>query len=99
MSISPLSGQERLRASAAAAALRANAAGSAASPAAAPRQPDSVSISDKARSLGAAHKTVADAPDVREDRVSALKAAIADGTYAVDSRTLAAKLLKRTGSS
>src|SRR5438105_2251471 len=99
MTISPLSGQERLRASAAAAALRASAAGGAARPAAPSRQPDSVSISDTARSLGAAHKIVADAPDVREDRVSALKAAIADATYAVDSRTLAAKLIKRTGSS
>ena len=60
---------------------------------AAPRQPDAVSLSDTARSLSAARKAVADAPDVREDRVSALKAAIADGTYSVDSRNLASKLL------
>jgi negative regulator of flagellin synthesis FlgM len=93
MSISPLGGQDRLRASTAAAAVRANAATNATGPAAPARQPDAVSISDKARSLSAAHKAVADAPDVREDRVSALKAAIADGTYSVNSRNLASKLL------
>jgi negative regulator of flagellin synthesis FlgM len=96
MPISPLGGQDRLRAAAAAAALRASSASSVASPGASPRQPDAVSISDKARSLAGAHKAVANAPDVREDRVSALKAAIADGTYSVDSRNLAAKLLKHS---
>jgi negative regulator of flagellin synthesis FlgM len=92
--ISPLSGQERLRAAAAAAALRANSTSGIASQAAVTRQPDAVSISDKARSLSAAHKAVADAPEVREDRVNALKAAIAAGTYSVNSRTLATKLLR-----
>jgi negative regulator of flagellin synthesis FlgM len=92
--ISPLSGQERLRAAAAAAALRANSTSGIASQAAVTRQPDAVSISDKARSLSAAHKAVADAPEVREDRVNALKAALAAGTYSVNSRTLATKLLK-----
>ncbi|HLZ28264.1 MAG TPA: flagellar biosynthesis anti-sigma factor FlgM [Chloroflexota bacterium] len=93
MSISPLGGQERLRAAAAAAALRANSASRVPSGPGAPRQPDAVSISDPARSLAAAHQAVVGAPDVREDRVSALKAAIADGTYTVDSRNLARKLL------
>jgi len=94
MSVSPLGGQERLRAAAAAAALRASAAGSVTPGPGVARQPDGVSISDTARSLAAARKAVADAPDVREDRVSALKAAIADGTYTVDSRNLASKLLE-----
>ena len=93
MPVTPLGGQDRLRAAAAAAALRANSASRIASGPAAPRQPDAVNISDKARSLAAAHKAVGDAPDVREDRISALKAAIADGSYAVDSRNLASKLL------
>jgi negative regulator of flagellin synthesis FlgM len=93
MPISPLGGQDRLRAAAAAAALRANSAGSVATPGAPARQPDMVSISDTGRSITAARKAVAAAPDVREDRVSALKAAIADGSYSVDSRALAAKLL------
>ena len=93
MPVSPLGGQDRLRATAAAAALRANSASRVASGPGAPRQPDAVSLSDTARSIVAARKAVADAPDVREDRVSALKAAIADGTYSVDSRNLASKLL------
>jgi negative regulator of flagellin synthesis FlgM len=92
--ISQLNGQERLNAMMAAAALRKNAAS--ASPAAA-RQPDAVTISDSARSMAAATKAVADAPEVREDRVSALKAAIAAGTYTVDSRRLASKLVTSLG--
>jgi negative regulator of flagellin synthesis FlgM len=96
MPISPLSGQDRLRAAAAAAALRANSASGSASQAGVARQPDVVSISDKARSIASAHKAVADAPDVREDRISVLKASIADGTYSVDSRTLASRLLKNS---
>ena|SRR5258708_38261257 len=95
--ISQLNGQERLRAATAAAALRKNAAlGSLTTPAAA-RQPDAVTISDKARSMAAATRAVGDAPDVREDRVSALKAAIAAGTYSVDSRRLARKLVTSLG--
>jgi negative regulator of flagellin synthesis FlgM len=94
--ISQLNGQERLRAATAAAALRKNAAASGVS-APATRQPDAVTISDKARSMVAANKAVSDAPDVREDRVSALKAAIAAGTYSVDSRQLASKLVSHLG--
>jgi negative regulator of flagellin synthesis FlgM len=56
-----------------------------------------VTISDNARSIAAATKAVTDAPDVREDRVSALKAAIAAGTYSVDSRRLATKLVTSLG--
>ena len=96
MSIAPLNALERLRATAAVAALRANSASAGQSGPTAARRPDGVTISDSARSLAAAHKAVGDAPDVREDRVSALKAAIADGTYSVDSRTLAARLLEKS---
>jgi negative regulator of flagellin synthesis FlgM len=88
--ISQLNGQERLRAMIAAAALRNNAPPP--GPAAA-RQPDGLTLSDKARSIVAATQAVTDAPDVREDRVRAVKAAIAAGTYSVDSRHLATKLL------
>jgi negative regulator of flagellin synthesis FlgM len=77
------------------AALRRNAAlSNTASTSAAPRQADSVTLSDSARALAGANKTVASASDVREDRVAALKAAIADGTYSVDSRTLAQSMVK-----
>jgi negative regulator of flagellin synthesis FlgM len=94
MSISQLSGQERLRATQAIAALRSNAVGATGSTApGVARQPDAVSISDAARSLAAAQKTVSSATDVREDRVAALRSAIADGSYKVDSRSLAASIL------
>jgi len=95
--ISQLYGQERLRATMAAAALRKNSAVSGMTAAAGTRQPDAVTISDNARSIAAATKAVTGAPDVREDRVSALKAAIAAGTYSVDSRRLASKLVTSLG--
>ena len=85
MAISKVSAQEQLRA---VAALRSNAA-TASTTAATTRQPDAVSISDAARSIASARAAVVAATDVREDRISALKAAIADGSYTVDSRTLA----------
>ena len=96
-SISQLNGQERLRAAMAAAALRKNAAVSGMTTPGIARQPDAVTISDSARSMAAATKAVTDAPDVREDRVSALKAAISAGTYNIDSRRLASKLVNSLG--
>ena len=93
MSISQVNGNDRLRAAAALAAQRsAGAYPTTPTPA---RQADSVSLSDSARALSSAQKTVASAPDVREDRVQALKAAIADGTYTVDSRQLARAMAKK----
>jgi flagellar biosynthesis anti-sigma factor FlgM len=85
MSISQLNGQERLRATMATAALRSNAAAAAGLTApAATRQPDAVSISDAGRALAAG-------------RVGAIKAAIADGTYSVDSKTLARSMIRNLG--
>lgn len=95
--ISQLNGQERLNAAMAAAALRKNAAASGMSSAGVVRQPDAVTISDSARSIAAATKAVSAAPDVREDRVNEIKAAIAAGTYTVDSRRLASKLITSLG--
>jgi flagellar biosynthesis anti-sigma factor FlgM len=96
--ISLLNEQVRLRAIKAAAALR-NAATTAGvtTPAPAVRKPDAVTLSDQARSIATATKVVIDAPDVRDDRVTALKAAIAAGTYSVDSRNLASKILSHFG--
>ena len=54
---------------------------------------DEVSLSDEARALAAARDTVAAAPDVREDKVSAIKQRVEDGTYSVPSNVLARKLL------
>ncbi|HKH67031.1 MAG TPA: flagellar biosynthesis anti-sigma factor FlgM [Reyranella sp.] len=97
MSISQVNGQERARAAAAVAALRSSGAYAAGGVTAPTRQPDSVNLSEEARSLSAAHKAVASAPEVREDRVAAIKAAIANGTYSVDSRKLAHAMAERLG--
>jgi negative regulator of flagellin synthesis FlgM len=89
MSISPINSQSMtVRALA---ALRANAAPVSAQ--SATRQPDSISLSDSARAMSTALSAVSDAADVREDRVSALKQAIANGTYSIDSRSLANDML------
>jgi flagellar biosynthesis anti-sigma factor FlgM len=95
MSITNVNAQERLRATMALAALRKN---SAAAPAAAgagsvTRQPDAVTISDKARALASAQKTAASTAPSRDEKISAIKAALANGTYNVDSRTLANTLV------
>lgn len=55
--------------------------------------PDAVSFSDEAKSLSAARQAVQDAPDVRQDKVEAIKQAIADGTFQVSARDLARKLI------
>ena len=54
---------------------------------------DEVSLSSEARSLAAARDSVAAASDVREDKVSAIKQRVEDGTYSVPSNVLARKLL------
>ena len=94
MSISQLTTNDRLRAAQAASALRSNAAYAAPATQAPTRQPDAVSLSDSARALSAARNAVASATEVREDRVGAIKAALASGTYKVDSRQLAHALLQ-----
>jgi negative regulator of flagellin synthesis FlgM len=94
MSISPLTGPEHLLATRAVAALRRTSASVATG--VPTRQPDGVSLSDAARSLASARKAADGAPDVRADRVAEIKAAIADGTYTVNSRQLARALVRRS---
>ena len=94
MSISQLNAHDRTRALQAAAAMRSG--GAYAAPAKAPtRQPDAVSLSESALALRSASSAVAAAPEVRADRVEAIKAALANGTYTVDARQLAAAMLKK----
>lgn len=88
-SIPQISAPQRLRASAATAALRKNALTLTSAPTVG-RQADAVSISDTGRSLAAART----APTAREDKISALKAAVAAGTYSVDSRRLATSMVR-----
>lgn len=53
-----------------------------------------VKWSSDARMAEQIDKTARSAPDVRADRVAALKAAIADGSYKVDARGLADKMIE-----
>jgi negative regulator of flagellin synthesis FlgM len=57
---------------------------------------DSVEISDAARELAKARQAVDAAPDVRSDKVAAIKKRIEDGTYSVSPELLARKLLERS---
>ena len=58
------------------------------------RSPDSVSLSDNARSLVNARAAVQQAPDVRDTRVAEIKQRVEDGTYEVPSHVLARKLMQ-----
>ena len=55
---------------------------------------DSLEISRVGRDMQVAKAAVAAAPDVRKDRVAAIKAALANGTYSVSDEDLANKLLE-----
>lgn len=49
-------------------------------------------LSDRARDMSKAKAAANSAPDVREDRVAALKRKIADGSYNVDADAIADKM-------
>ena len=93
MSISQLTAHERLRATTAAAARRTQAATSTSAANSAVRQADSVTISPEARKLSAARQA-SGTNELRENRIAALKAAVANGTYAVSARDLATSMMK-----
>ena len=57
------------------------------------RQLDEVRLSNRGRVVADAMQAVHNAGDVREAKVAALKAAIADGTYTSNAREIAARLL------
>ena len=62
---------------------------------AAANQPAADSVQFKSPGLRAAVEDAAQgAPDVREDRVAAIKSKLADGTYEVDSKAIAGKMLE-----
>lgn len=54
---------------------------------------DCVEISEQARMLQAARDAVRQMPDVDEAKVAEIKARLQAGTYAPDSRTIAAKMI------
>ena len=55
---------------------------------------DSVRLSHQAQLLMEASRAAQGAPDVRQDKVEALRRQVADGTYQVDSRLLAEQLIR-----
>ncbi len=57
-------------------------------------QGDSISVSKDAMLLSEAHRVAQNAPDVRADKVEALRMQVANGTYKADSRLIAANLLR-----
>ena len=59
------------------------------------RRADHVQFSPAALDLSRALQSVSAAPDVREGRVEALRAAIADGTYQLDINGVAASLVEQ----
>jgi len=54
---------------------------------------DKVSLTDTATQLQSLQQTLADTPVVNNDRVEALRAAIADGSYQVDATELAQNMI------
>jgi negative regulator of flagellin synthesis FlgM len=60
---------------------------------AAPMAADSVELSGAARMFEKALAAVKESPEVRSDRVAAISAQVAAGTYKVDAAAIAAKML------
>lgn len=58
-------------------------------------QRDQISISQAGRDYQVAKNAVSEASDIREDKVSQLKARIDAGTYSVDAGAFAGKLLEK----
>lgn len=54
---------------------------------------DEVSISEAAKTLQEAREAVRNSPDVREDKVAAIKKLIDEGTYPVNTEAVVDKLL------
>ena len=61
---------------------------------AAPDFKDRLNISGQGKDLQVAKQAVAAAPDIREDRVAALKAAYQSGTYNISANAVADKILE-----
>ena len=55
---------------------------------------DMLEISQSGKDYQIAKKAVANAPDIREDKVAAIKEALASGTYNVSAREIADKMVE-----
>lgn len=58
-------------------------------------QRDQISISQAGRDYQVAKNAVSEASDIREDRISRIKAMIDAGTYSVDAGDFAGKLMQK----
>lgn len=56
---------------------------------------DTVNVSEEARLLQAAMKVVHETPDERAEKVGPLREAVRSGTYSVDGKAIAEKMLGR----
>ena len=57
---------------------------------------DTVELSEEAKALQRTEKALADVPDVREDKVAAIRKQLAQGTYRVDGQKIAFNMLKES---
>lgn len=91
---SPVQGSEAKSAKAAGKAQAAKGTDKAA-PAKEPRDPSAVKaeLSDRAREMATAKAAATNAPDVREEKIAALKARIAAGKYEVDNNAVADRMV------
>lgn len=55
---------------------------------------ESVSLSNQAKNLKQVEQKLADLPEVDDDRVAKIRAALEDGTYKIDAEKLAQKMLE-----
>ncbi len=58
---------------------------------------DKLQISNTGKDMQVAKKAVSDAPDIREDKVAAIKQRYANGTYEVSGEEFAQKMMERLG--
>lgn len=57
---------------------------------------DSLELSSKARELNAARQAIAGTPEVRAEKIAKIRQALTNGTYRVDSRDIAHRMLVRS---
>ena len=55
---------------------------------------ENIVLSSKAKDIQKSHAAIKSSSDIRVDKVEQIKAAISDGTFHVDSKVLAEKMLK-----
>jgi negative regulator of flagellin synthesis FlgM len=55
---------------------------------------DKISLSGQAKEINDLKKLISDLPDIRQDRIDALKKAIETGNYNIDANSIAEKILE-----